>query len=531
MCGIAAVHSHDADTVIDTQCAGASAGRSAGGFAGAFAGVDEMLDRLAHRGPDDRGTRMVGGHTWLGHRRLSIVDLDGGHQPLGGTHGDADWSIVCNGEIYNHQELRDEMPASAFGSSSDSAAALAVLRTDGPRGLHRLRGMWALCAATPGGGFVAARDAVGIKPLYWARTDTAVHFASELRAFTPEAQARAEIFPPGHWWSPEDGLHRFADPVPSHAAEADWSAVPEQVIEKATFESVSDSVRRHLMADVEVGVFLSGGLDSGIVAAVAAEAYARQGRRLKTFSVGTADSPDLLAARETAAFLGTEHHEAVLESEASRRVLDEVVACVESFDASLIRSAVPNWFLSELASRHVKVVLTGEGADELFAGYGYYHEQHAAPEALDAELRRTVGALHGLNLQRCDRVTMAHGLEARVPFLDHGVMAHAMSLPAHMKGLEDDGMEKGHLRRAFTGRLPDHLLWRRKEQFGTGSGAESLLSPLWDGRITDEEFAAAASGAGAPELRSKEELGYYRTFRSALPGIRPEAVLTRFATV
>ncbi|MGY0489623.1 asparagine synthase (glutamine-hydrolyzing) [Streptomyces sp. WG-D5] len=512
MCGIAAIHSHHGRP--DTECADA--------------GAEAMLDRLAHRGPDDSGSRAVGGHTWLGHRRLSIVDLDGGHQPLGGAHGDSDWSLVCNGEIYNHEALRAGLPAEAFGSSSDSAAALAVLRTEGPEGLGRLRGMWALCAATPGGRFVAARDALGIKPLYWARTGSAVHFASELRAFHPDVQPAAEIFPPGCWWTPRDGLRRFAEPVPE-AADS-WDGVPEQVVEKATFEAVSDSIRRHLMADVEVGVFLSGGLDSSLVAAVAADAYARQGRRLKTFAVGTEDSPDLLAARDAAAFLGTEHHEAVLDAGAAARALDEVVGCVESFDASLIRSAVPNWFLSELASRHVKAVLTGEGADELFAGYGYYHEQHAAPDALDAELRRTVGQLHGLNLQRCDRVTMAHGLEARVPFLDRDVIAHAMSLPAHLKALEADGMEKGHLRRAFAGWLPERLLWRRKEQFGTGSGAEGVLSPLWDTRITDAEYAAAAAEPGAPELRSKEELGYYRTFRAALPGVRPQAVLTRFAT-
>ncbi|MGD6757032.1 asparagine synthase (glutamine-hydrolyzing) [Streptomyces sp. BH105] len=516
MCGIAAIHSHHGS--LDTECADGAA--------------EGMLDRLAHRGPDDSGTRRVGGHTWLGHRRLSIVDLDGGHQPLGGGNGDDDWSLVCNGEIYNHEALREELPAEAFGSSSDSAAALAVLRTDGPAGLRRLRGMWALCAATPGGRFVAARDAIGVKPLYWARTETAVHFASELRAFDLDVQPAAEIFPPGHWWTPEDGLRRFAEPVPD-VTTGTWGGVPEQVVEKATFEAVADSIRRHLMADVEVGVFLSGGLDSSLVAAIAAEEYARRGRRLKTFAVGTEDSTDLLAARDAAAFLGTEHHEAVLDAEAAARALDEVVGCVESFDASLIRSAVPNWFLSELASRHVKAVLTGEGADELFAGYGYYHERHAAPDALDAELRRTIGALHGLNLQRCDRVTMAHGLEARVPFLDRDVIAHAMSLPAQIKRLDDntaDGMEKGHLRRAFAGRLPEHLLWRRKSQFGTGSGAESVLSPLWDSRITDEEFAKASAEDGAPELRSKEELGYYRTFRAALPGVRPEEVLTRFAT-
>ncbi|MFG3025294.1 asparagine synthase (glutamine-hydrolyzing) [Streptomyces sp. NPDC048254] len=514
MCGIAAIHSNAAD--IDTECADAAA--------------EEMLDRLAHRGPDDSGTRTVGRHTWLGHRRLSIVDLDGGHQPLGGTNGDDDWLLVCNGEIYNHQELRDELPAAFGSSSSDSEAALALLRTDGPQGLHRLRGMWALCAATPGGRFVAARDAVGIKPLYWARTDTAVHFASELRAFDPAVQPCAEIFPPGCWWTPQDGLHRFAHAVPAHSAPKDWSGVPQEAVEKATFDCVSDSVRRHLMADVEVGVFLSGGLDSSLVAAVAADAYARQGQRLKTFAVGTEDSPDLLAAREAAAFVGTEHHEALLDAGAARAVLDDVVMCVESFDASLIRSAVPNWFLSELASRHVKAVLTGEGADELFAGYGYYHDQHGAPGHLDAELRRTVDALHGLNLQRCDRLTMAHGLEARVPFLDHDVMAHAMSLPAELKALGEDGMEKGHLRRAFAGWLPEHLLWRRKEQFGTGSGAQSLLAPLWNSRITDREFDTAVARDDMPELRSKEELGYYRIFRSALPGVRPDAVLTRFAT-
>ncbi|MFI9024205.1 asparagine synthase (glutamine-hydrolyzing) [Streptomyces sp. NPDC053560] len=514
MCGIAALHSPDGD--IDTVCAGTPAHR--------------VLDRLAHRGPDDSGTRTVGGHTWLGHRRLSIVDLDGGQQPLGGSQGEDDWSLVCNGEIYNHAALREQLPAHAFDSRSDSSAALAVLRTEGPAGLHRLRGMWALCAATPGGRFVAARDAVGIKPLYWAHADGTVHFASELRAFAPAVQRHVTTFPPGCWWTPEDGMHRFADAVPARARVDGWAGIPQQVVEKATFESVTASVRRHLMADVEVGVFLSGGLDSSLVAAVAAEACARQGRRLKTFAVGTADSPDLLAARDAAAYLGTEHHEALFDAKSAEKILGDVVRCVESFDAGLIRSAVPNWFLSELASRHVKAVLTGEGADELFAGYGYYHDRHSSPDALDAELRRTVNTLHGLNLQRCDRVTMAHGLEARVPFLDADVIAHAMSLPATVKALEDDGMEKGHLRRAFAGRLPEHLLWRRKEQFGTGSGAQSVLTPWWATRITDAELEAAVADEGTPDLRSKEELGYYRIFRGALPDIRPEAVITRFAT-
>ncbi|KAA5831209.1 asparagine synthase (glutamine-hydrolyzing) [Saccharopolyspora hirsuta] len=476
-----------------------------------------MLDAIEHRGPDGRDHRQVGGHAWLGHVRLSIVDLDGGRQPLAGPGG---WSLVCNGEIYNHEELRDELGEQDFRTASDSESALVLLARSGPAALDRLRGMWALCAAAPDGRFVAARDRLGIKPLYWAEVGGVRYFASELRAFPTAVQAAVETFPPGCFWTPGTGLVRFADPVPEVLP--DWSGLPTEIAEKTTREVLIDSVRRHLMADVEVGVFLSGGLDSSIVAAIAAEERAAVGQRLKTFAVGTADSPDLLAARAAAEHLGTEHREAVFDADRAIAALDAVVESVESFDASLIRSAVPNWFLAELAAQHVKAVLTGEGADELFAGYGYYHRSHAAE--LPDELARTIGELHGLNLQRCDRVTMAHGLEARVPFLDADVIAHAMSLPDELKQLEN-GVEKAHLRRAFTGWLPDELLWRRKSQFGTGSGAQDLLTPHWESRVTDADLATT----DAP-VRTKEELAYHRTFRNALPNVRPEAVLTRFAT-
>jgi asparagine synthase (glutamine-hydrolysing) len=509
MCGIAAVYSDQ--TAIDLL---------------RIVAVGElMLEHIAHRGPDDSDNRIVGRRAWLGHRRLSIVDLEGGRQPLGPPDG---WSLVCNGEIYNHQSLRAEFGESRFATASDSESALVLLGLYGPGALDRLQGMWALCAATPGGQFVAARDRLGIKPLYWARSEGAVYFASELRAFPESVQRDAESFPPGCYWTPEGGLARFADPVPRRGTGA-WNGMPSEVAEKATRDAVTDSVRRHLMADVEVGVFLSGGLDSSLVAAVAAAEYAVAGRRLKTFAVGTAGSPDLLAARDAAGFLGTEHHEAVISAREAIAALDEVVASVESFDASLIRSAVPNWFLSALAGRHVKAVLTGEGADELFAGYGYYHREHADPDALDRELERTLGQLHGLNLQRCDRVTMAHGLEARVPFLDSDVIAHAMSLPPELKALEPDGTEKGHLRRAFVGWLPESLLWRRKVQFGTGSGVQDVLAPHFDRLIGDGELATARLESGI-ELRSNEELAYYRAFRRALPSVRPDAVITRFAT-
>ncbi|MBM4792345.1 asparagine synthase (glutamine-hydrolyzing) [Streptomyces sioyaensis] len=515
MCGIAAIYhqsSKDSDP-LHTCAAG-----------------QKMLTGIRHRGPDESDHWLLGHSAWLGHTRLSIVDLDGGRQPLGRQDS---WALVCNGEIYNHADIRADLGESAhFATSSDSESALALLKLYGPSALDRLHGMWALGAATPDGRFVAARDRIGIKPLYWAQRDGTLWFASELRAFPREVQPVVEAFPPGCYWTPETGLVRFAHAVPSvgapggEAAE-DWLQLAPEIAEKATHEVLVDSVRRHLMADVDVGVFLSGGLDSSVVAAIAAREYAKRGKTLKTFAVGTDGSPDLLAAREAAAFLGTEHHEAVFDAEQATAILDQVVASVESFDASLIRSAVPNWFLSELASRHVKAVLTGEGADELFAGYDYYHSAHADPAALDAELARTIGDLHGLNLQRCDRVTMAHGLEARVPFLDAQVIAHAVSLPPELKGLEPDGMEKGHLRRAFTGWLPEQLLWRRKVQFGTGSGAQDVLAPQPGAGDHDRVSDAEASEMG---LRTEEEIAYYRAFRRALPDVRPEAVLTRFAT-
>ncbi|GAB2985566.1 asparagine synthase B [Amycolatopsis acidiphila] len=477
-----------------------------------------MLSRIVHRGPDDSGQTLVGERTWLGHNRLSIVGLEDGAQPLEGPRG---WAMVCNGEIYNDAQLRESLSGFRFGTGSDNESALALLALHGPRALDRLQGMWALCAATPDGRFIAARDRLGIKPLYWAKVGDTHLFASEMRAFSLDVQHAVAAFPPGCWWTPEDGLVRFAEAVTPAEVRAD-------AVEQRTRDVLVDSIRRHLMADVEVGVFLSGGLDSSIVAAVAADEYARRGARLKTFSVGTTGSPDLAAAREAAEFLGTEHHEAVFDAAQAIDALEDVIASVESYDAGLIRSAVPNWFLAELAARHVKAVLTGEGADELFAGYGYYHEQHPAPGELRRELERTVGLLHGLNLQRCDRVTMAHGLEARVPFLDTAVVTHAMSLPDEVKLLGEDGIEKSHLRRAFTGWLPDSVLWRRKLEFGTGSGAQDLLTPYWERQVSDDDLAVARADTDT-QVRSKEELAYYRAFRRALPEIRPHSVLTRFA--
>ena len=484
-----------------------------------------MLRRLEHRGPDGQGAVALPS-AWLGHRRLSIVDPKGGRQPL--TSEDGCLHMVGNGEIYNHEALRRGLEGVTFTSASDNEVALNLVESEGPAALEKLTGMYAVLIAGQSNVFVAARDPVGIKPLYWAQRDGETRFASEIGAFDADWQSDVDLFPPGHYWTPDEGMVRFASPVPLDRRErfappagADAEA-PAELVEELRSTIVS-AVERWMMADVPVGVFLSGGLDSSIVAAIAADHYRERGEALQTFAVGSAGSPDLELARVVAEQLGTQHHERVFTAKEARGVLGDVVRIIESFDPSLVRSAVPNYFLSEMAASRVKVVLTGEGVDELFAGYEY---QGGIDGHLDLqeEIVRTVESLHGLNLQRCDRITMFHGLEARVPFLDPEVIALSLAIPAGWKLRGANRPEKWLLRRAFEGWLPDEVLWREKAEFGDGSGAAIALGNNGDRDAVDDD------GSHGRELRSKEEAAYYRIFRGHFGEVSPERTLTLFAT-
>lgn len=495
MCGIVAVH----------DPAGPSAALG-----------ERMLDRIAHRGPDGRGARLVG-TTWLGHVRLSIVDLDAGDQPL--PSGDGHWAVV-NGEIYNHERLREVSPRD-FRTDSDSEAALAAAISEDPDALGDLRGMYAFAVAHDDGDLVVARDPVGVKPLYWAHVGSATLFASEIRAFDGDHRHLVEEFPPGHRWTPRTGLRRFrelhvAGPELTDRAEA--AALLRDTLDLA--------VRRRMMADVPIGVFLSGGLDSSLVAALMARHREDAHGPVHSFAAGTAGSSDLAAARRVADHLGLEHHERVYDADEVVAVLPEVVRSIESYEPSLVRSAVPNYLLSEETARTVKVVLTGEGADELFAGYAHYREIDEAD--LRAELVRNVSGLHHLNLQRCDRVTMAYGLEARVPFLDRDVVNLAARIPIGWLLPGEHGEEKALLREAFTGWLPHDLLWRPKEQFGDGSGTADVMTRRVAELVPEPDWAERRVGT-LPPPRSREELAYQRMFAERLDGV-PAGLLGRFAT-
>lgn len=492
---------------------------------------ERMLDRLQHRGPDDTGV-LSRDRVWLGHQRLSIMDVSGGRQPLADGR-DTAW-IIGNGEIYNHAELGADLPAGAVRTRSDTEVALHLVMQDGPAAVHTLRGMFALAMATADGDGLVARDPMGVKPLYWVQDETRTTFASELRAFDVTDRPRATTFPPGCIWTPVGGVVRYAEAVPvqvrapRRARSPQWDAA---VLDEVRGALVA-AVRGRMMSDVGVGVFLSGGLDSAIVAAIAAlEAHGR-GEELPTFAVGTEGSGDLIAARRVAEHIGSDHREVVATAESIGEALDDAVEITEHYDPTLVRSAVPNLLLAREAAKKIKVVLTGEGADELFAGYSYMHSaEFAEPETLHAELVRSVEQLHHLNLQRCDRTTMYFGLEAREPFLDPEFVRTALALPPEWKSLAGGRAEKALLRDCFVGWLPEDLLRRGKEQFGDGSGAGEVLAALAAARAAQADSDRDRTRArDSWPLRSDEEAMYYEIWERRFSGVRPNVTLGHFAT-
>lgn len=461
-----------------------------------------MLSKLTHRGPDDRG-ECIHVDTRLGHARLSIIDVEGGRQPL--FNEDGTIGIIFNGEIYNHRALRTFLePQHHFRTQTDTEVILHLYEELGEKCVALLDGMFAFAISDADRGLFLARDPLGIKPLYVSWDKDCLYFASEIKALQ-DVVGEYEEFPAGHCYQTESGLLNYfnlSGDLHDSSDESDSALQLRCLLERA--------VVKRLMSDVPLGVFLSGGLDSSIIASVAA----RHIPNLKTFSVGTSESKDRDCAQLCSDYLGTDHYERIYTVDDMLAALPKVIYYLESYDAALVRSAVPNYFLAQLASEHVKVVLSGEGADELFSGYHYLKALEG--DQLREELLRITNALHNTNLQRCDRMSMAHGLEARVPFLDVEVVRYAFRLPNHVK-LGPDNVEKWVLRQAFRDCLPDEIVSRRKSKFSEGCGSSLALAEVAEQEISDAAFERHSSLPDGRTLRSKEELMYYRIFRDLFP--------------
>lgn len=466
--------------------------------------VQPLVDRLKHRGPDSDGIIQTTAGA-LGHTRLAILDVAGGQQPM--RHGQL-W-IAYNGEIYNHRCLRQQrLAAATFTTSTDTEVILQLYAHYGPECVAWLDGMFALAIQDSDELFLA-RDPLGIKPLYWSKRGETLYFASEIKALTPVTSEILE-FPPGHWYHTRLGLYQYYR-LPTAPSSTDRVAESEQEALPMIRETLRAAVHKRLMADVPLGVSLSGGLDSSIVSLLACEKLPH----LHSFAVGVEGSPDLIAAREVASILGTQHHEYVYTEQEMVAVLPTVLYYLESFDPALVRSAIPNYFLARLAANYVKVFLTGEGADELYAGYSYLRA-FSEPAALHTELVEITSALHNTNLQRTDRMSMAHGLEARVPFLDVDSVKLAFTLPPSLKVHQPDRPEKALLRRAFAEQLPLEIINRPKAKFSQGAGSSQFLAQRAESAISTEEFKTARARLQSEwhyTLPNKEALYYYRILR------------------
>lgn len=432
---------------------------------------------------------------------------------------DRRFALVCNGEIYNHHRLRERLAdLHRLETQSDSEVVLHLYEELGATCVHELDGMFAF-VVTDGERFVAARDAFGIKPLYvgWNSSTRDMWFASEFKALAAQCDGFMAM-PPGSYLTEAGDVERWF--APRWATEVGVVGVASPADLRRRLEA---AVVKRLMSDVPVGVFLSGGIDSSIVTALAREHLAP----LETFAVGLAGAPDLEAARCVAQALGTKHRECIYTNHDVAAALEHVVYHLESYDPALIRSAIPCYFLARLAAQTVKVVLTGEGADELFGGYAYFSRLQNASQ-FHHECVALLSGLHGMNLQRVDRMTMAHGLEGRVPFLDTEFVDWSMNLDPKLKLWDEGTPEKRLLRAAFETRLPSAILRRRKLEFAAGSGVEALLADYAEQQVTDRDLSAAARQFPVDSPVTKEELLCRRLFEGLFPGRWPQANVQRW---
>lgn len=496
-----------------------------------------MSKKIRHRGPDWSGIHCTGSAI-LAHERLSIVDPESGGQPLFSPDGKQ--VLAVNGEIYNHKEIRERYKGRYdFQTGSDCEVILALYRDKGVNFLEDLNGIFAFALYDEEqDAFLIARDHIGVIPLYIGyNADGKVFVASELKALEGECE-RYEPFLPGHYyWSKDPGMKRWYkrdwmeyDNVKDNTASSD-----------AIRKSLCAAVKRQMMSDVPYGVLLSGGLDSSVISAIT-ESYAERRietdsrsrawwPRLHSFAVGLKGAPDLAKARLVADHIGTVHHEINYTIQEGLDALRDVIYFIETYDITTVRASVPMYLLARvIKSMGIKMVLSGEGADEIFGGYLYFHKAPSAEE-FHKETVRKLSKLHLYDCLRANKSLSAWGVEGRVPFLDKEFLDVAMRtnpkakmcsvLPASRLGEADPkaSIEKRIVREAFEDMLPEEVVWRQKEQFSDGVGYSWIdtLKKITSEAVTDEQMAHAEERFPINTPLCKEEYYYRSIFEGHFP--------------
>ena len=483
-----------------------------------------MSGRLRHRGPDWSGI-YCGGSAILAHERLAIVDPESGRQPLFSPDGKL--VLAVNGEVYNHQDLRRSYPGYGFMTGSDCEVILALYRDKGESAPRLLNGIFAFALYdAENDDFLVARDPIGVIPLYYGYgSDGLLYVASELKALEGVCD-RYGPFPPGH-------LLTKRDKHPRRYYERDWFCydnVKDNPADTATLRSsLEAAVRRQLMSDVPYGVLLSGGLDSSIISAVAKKYADRRIEsggteaawwpRLHSFAIGLAGAPDLDKARLVARHIGTVHHEVNYTIQEGLDALSDVVYFTETYDVTTIRASTPMYLLARvIKSMGIKMVLSGEGADEVFGGYLYFHKAPSA-RAFHEETVRKLSKLHLYDCLRANKSLAAWGVEGRVPMLDTAFLDVAMRINPEAKMCRGSEVEKRILREAFADLLPAEVAWRQKEQFSDGVGYSWIdtLKRVTAESVSDHEMAHAAERFPVNPPRNKEEYFYRSLFAAHFP--------------
>ncbi len=484
-----------------------------------------MSQKIRHRGPDWSGI-YCGGHAVLAHERLSIVDPESGQQPL--YSPDKRQVLAVNGEIYNHQELRQRYKGRyAFQTGSDCEVILALYRDRGIDFLEELNGIFAFALYDEERDeFLIARDPIGVIPLYIGYdSDGRVYVASELKALEGQCD-RYEPFLPGHYyWSREGKMHRYY--------QRDWMDYEAVKDNPASVAAIRDgleaAVCRQLMSDVPYGVLLSGGLDSSIISAVASKYAAMRIEdgsktkaywpRLHSFAVGLKGAPDLDKARMVADHIGTVHHEINYTVQEGLDAIRDVIYFIETYDVTTVRASTPMYLLARvIKSMGIKMVLSGEGADEIFGGYLYFHKAPDA-RAFHEETVRKLSKLYLYDCLRANKSLSAWGVEGRVPFLDKEFLDIAMRTTPEAKLCPGSTMEKKIVREAFADMLPKEVAWRQKEQFSDGVGYSWIdtLKAVTAAAVSDEQMAHAVERFPINTPQNKEEYYYRSIFAEHFP--------------